>query len=98
MIVAGSANVQLANHELGQQLHEKGILYAPDYVINAGGLIYASLAHQGIDKSVAVEKVSRIYQTLSDVYQQSKLSNTPSNLIADEIARSKLYEAINEAA
>jgi len=98
MIVAGSANVQLSNHELGQRLHEKGILYAPDYVINAGGLIYASLEHQGISKSVAVEKVSHIYETLSDIFQQSKLSNTASNLIADEIARSKLYEAINEAA
>jgi len=98
MIVAGSANVQLANHQLGQRMHEKGILYAPDYVINAGGLIYASLEHQGISKSIAVEKVSGIYETLSCIYQQSKLTNTASNLIADEIARSKLYEAINQAA
>jgi leucine dehydrogenase len=98
MIVAGSANVQLSSHKLGLRLHEKGILYAPDYVINAGGLIYASLEHQGISKSIAVEKVGHIYKTLSDIYQQSKLTNTASNLIADEIARSKLYEAINEAA
>jgi leucine dehydrogenase len=98
MIVAGSANVQLDSHELGQRLHDKGILYAPDYVINAGGLISASYEHQGIPNSVVVEKVAQIYQTLTDIYQRSKLANSASNLIADEIARSKLYEAINQAA
>ncbi|MFT7184981.1 MAG: leucine dehydrogenase [Pseudohongiellaceae bacterium] len=98
MIIAGSANVQLESHELGQRLHEKGILYAPDYVINAGGLIYVSSEHQGLEKSVVVEKISHIHETLSDIFQQSKLSNTASSLIADVIARSKLYEAINQAA
>ncbi|MFT5718640.1 MAG: leucine dehydrogenase [Oleiphilaceae bacterium] len=98
MIVAGSANVQLESHDLGQRLHEKGILYAPDYVINSGGLIYTSSQHQGTPNSVVVEKVSQIYKTLIDIYEQSRLSNLASNLISDEIARSKLYEAINQAA
>ena len=98
MIVAGSANVQLNSPELGQQLHDKGILYAPDYVINAGGLIYASLAHQGIEKSVTTDKVANIYETLSDIYKQAKLRNLPSNLIADDMARAKLYQSIHQAA
>lgn len=98
MIIAGSANVQLDSHELGQRLHEKGILYAPDYVINAGGLIYVSSAHQGLNKSISVKKITQIYATLSDIFQQSKLSNSATSLIADAIARSKLYESINQAA
>ena len=98
MIIAGSANVQLENHQLGRRLHEKGILYAPDYVINAGGLIYASSDYQNHSKTVAMDKVSNIYYTLSEIFEQSKLTNTASSYIADELARSKLYGAINQAA
>ncbi len=98
MIIAGSANVQLENHLLGRSLHEKGILYAPDYVINAGGLIYASSDYQNHSKTVAMDKVSNIYYTLSEIFEQSKLTNTASSYIADELARSKLYGAINQAA
>jgi len=98
MIIAGSANVQLSNHFLGNRLHEKGILYAPDYVINAGGLIYASSEHQGHEKSEVIDKVANIYYTLSEIFEQSKLSNSACSFIADEIARSKLYGSMNQAA
>ena len=97
-IIAGSANVQLETPEQGQELHDKGILYAPDYVINAGGLISASLGHQGGDKKIISEKVSQIYHTLSDIFKQSKSTGLASNIIADDLARSKLYKSINQAA
>lgn len=98
MIIAGSANVQLENDELGWRLHEKGILYAPDYVINAGGLIYASSAHSGLDRAAVNEKTLQIYDTLTAIFKQSKQKNTASNIIADEIARAKLYGTLHQAA
>lgn len=91
-VVAGAANNQLAEDRHGQILMEKGILYAPDYVINAGGIINVSF-EENYDQAAALKKVDEIYGTLSEVFDASKSSGRPTNIIADEIARQRVADA-----
>lgn len=98
MIVAGSANVQLSHKELGYTLHEKGILYAPDYVINAGGLIYASLQHRNAENQQISQKIDDIFVTLSAIFAQSSSQKLPTSEVADQLARVRLYGTLDDAA
>lgn len=67
-IVAGASNNQLAESRHGEKLHESGILYAPDYVINAGGIIVTSSELNGEDAALAQKNVERIHDTLTNVF------------------------------
>ena len=90
-IVAGCANNQLAEVRHGEQLKEMGILYAPDYVINAGGIINVSFEKDYCaDKSEA--KVREIYNTLLKVFTQADEQNRTTGAVADEMARA-IYQA-----
>ncbi len=89
-IIAGAANNQLARTYHGHIIHEKGILYATDYVINAGGLIYASSLYHKTEPSIANEQVNNIYHSLIDIFKRSKEENQPCSEVADKIAREKL--------
>ncbi|CAM3766801.1 Leu/Phe/Val dehydrogenase [Parendozoicomonas haliclonae] len=89
--VTGAANNQLANPEAGLALSRQGILYAPDYLVNAGGLIYASLSHSGKPISEINKRVQGIEQTLSHLYQRHNSSGEPTSLIADKMAEDILY-------
>jgi leucine dehydrogenase len=85
-IVSGCANNQLAEPRHDQALVDLGILYAPDYVINAGGIINVSFENDyDLDKST--RKVGEIYQTLIDIYTQADQQKRPTGIIADEMAR-----------
>ena len=85
-IVAGCANNQLAEPRHDQALLDAGILYAPDYVINAGGIINVSFEEDYcVDKST--KKVEEIYHTLLDVFAKADEQNKPTGIIADEMAR-----------
>ena len=85
-IVAGCANNQLAEKRHDQALVDNGILYAPDYVINAGGIINVSFEEDYcIEKST--KKVEEIYDTLLDVFTKADEQNRPTGIIADEMAR-----------
>jgi len=85
-IVAGCANNQLAEPKHDQALVERGILYTPDYVINAGGIINVSFEEDYcLDK--ATRKVEEIYDTLLDVFQKADTQGKPTGQVADEIAR-----------
>jgi leucine dehydrogenase len=85
-IIAGCANNQLAEQRHDQALLDKGILYAPDYVINAGGIINVSFENNyDIDKST--KKVNEIYHTLSDIFIKAEQQNRPTGIIADEMAQ-----------
>jgi leucine dehydrogenase len=91
-IVAGAANNQLASVEDGARLTERGILYAPDYVINAGGIINVSIEVEGkYDAERARVKVENIYHALKRVFEISKekdiSTNEASNLLAEERLR-----------
>lgn len=97
-IVAGSANVQLAHRELGDALNAKGILYAPDYVINSGGLIYASLNYHGHNSGQIHDKVQGIYHTLDQIFTESEKESLPPSYIADRLAESRLSKPLEHAA
>ncbi len=85
-IIAGCANNQLAEPRHNQALLERGILYAPDYVINAGGIINISFENN-YDHEKATEKVGEIYHTLLDIYAKADAQARPTGIIADEMAR-----------
>ncbi len=91
--VAGSANNQLFDEHCGQKLHERGILYAPDYLINAGGLIFVALQHAQRDDAVIRQKIAAIHDSLLVLYRQSWGSHQPTNQIADQRAEAILRQA-----
>ncbi|MBB6425613.1 Glu/Leu/Phe/Val dehydrogenase [Sphingopyxis sp. JAI128] len=87
-IVAGGANNQLATALDGQHVHDRGIVYAPDYVINAGGIINVALEYLGQGSREEVE--SRIHQIpgrLAEIWAESKASVTPASVVADRMAQ-----------
>ena len=86
-IIAGCANNQLAEPRHDQALVDNGILYAPDYVINAGGIINISF-EENYNREQATKKVEEIYSTLLDVFTKADKQNKPTGIIADEMARS----------
>lgn len=90
--VAGSANNQLATPEDGIALMQREILYAPDYIINSGGLINAAseLYPSGYNPQLTRDQVNQIYIRLLAVFQQSKDQAVPPEVIADLLARQKL--------
>ena len=85
-IIAGCANNQLAEPRHDQALVDNGILYAPDYVINAGGIINVSF-EESYSKEKSMKKVEDIYHTLLDVFAKAKAQNKPTGYIADAMAR-----------
>lgn len=85
-IIAGCANNQLAVEEHDIDLKQRGILYAPDYVINAGGVINLSY-EDNYDAAKANEKVSQIYQTLLNIFAKSDEQDRPTGEIANAIAK-----------
>lgn len=89
-IVAGSANNQLAHQHHGVLLHERGILYAPDFLINAGGLIYVAAAYDHANLEKAKEQVGQIYESTMDVYIRAQNENLATNEIAERIAVDRL--------
>jgi leucine dehydrogenase len=91
-IVAGAANNQLLEDRHGAALHARGILYAPDYVINAGGLINIALELQpgGYDRARALAQVAGIGGTLAEVFARAARAGMPTHEVADRIARERL--------
>ena len=90
-IVAGGANNQLLSSEHGEEIHRRGILYAPDYIINAGGIINAA-AEIGMpyNPDRAREKTERIYEIMGRVIQLSKTEEIPTAKAADLLAEERL--------
>lgn len=87
-IIAGAANNQLATDADGAALAERNILFAPDYVINAGGVINVAFEHLGMGSdSDAMEQIQKISLRLIEIFQSARDSNRPTNEIADEMAR-----------
>lgn len=92
-VVAGSANNQLGLDRHGEMLAERGILYAPDYVINAGGII--NIRHEGptYDQEAAFADCARIYDTLMTVFERAAADKLPTNVVADRIAEERVEAA-----
>ncbi len=89
-IVAGAANNQLLEDRHGDELESKGILYAPDYVANAGGVInvYSELA--GWSHERALRKADEIYHTISNVFEIAELDGIPTYRAADRVAERRI--------
>lgn len=92
-IVAGAANNQLAADADGERLTARGILYAPDYVINAGGVISIALADPNTSAAAMRNRVSTIGDTLAEIFARADATASPTNRIADSIAEERLNAA-----
>jgi len=90
-VVAGAANNQLANPEVAELLEARGILYAPDYVINSGGLIYVALKHQGASLAEITQHLTQISTRLTDIYAHAQAENRSPARVADQLAERLLY-------
>ena len=90
-VVAGGANNQLLTEDDGEELHRRGILYAPDYLINAGGVINAS-TEIGADYNpeLAREKTERIYEIMGRIAKESKEREMSTARMADRLAEERL--------
>jgi leucine dehydrogenase len=89
-IVAGAANNQLAEPRHGDDLHARGILYAPDYAINAGGLINVAQEVRGYDPKAARERTIKIYDTILEICERSRKLGAPTYKVADIMVEEKL--------
>jgi len=94
-IVAGAANNVLLAPEHGHMLRERGILYAPDYVINAGGIINVGCEFLpgGYDEAESLRRIARIPQALRELWEIGEREGLPANEAADRLARSILDQA-----
>lgn len=90
-IIAGAANNQLDRPETGHLLHSKGICYAPDYVINAGGIIDVCYEQLGAYDGQQVNRhIEGIYDTLLELFERSERDNIATSELADTVARERL--------
>jgi leucine dehydrogenase len=89
-IIAGASNNQLATAAMGDALHAQGVLYAPDYVINAGGLIKVCGEYYKTDASLVERDVRRIEHTLLELFAQASAAGEPTYLAADRMALARI--------
>ncbi|SHE45207.1 leucine dehydrogenase [Seinonella peptonophila] len=89
-VIAGAANNQLQDEIHGEILMKKGIFYAPDYVINAGGLIHVADELYGYNRTRVMQKIERIYDNISRVFQIAEQEQIPSSIAADRLAEQRI--------
>ena len=89
-VIAGAANNQLAHEKDGQLLYDKGILYAPDYVINAGGLINCTVEFEGYSAEKSKMYLKKIYNNLLHIFQISQEQQIACNLAANKVAEDRI--------
>lgn len=102
-IIAGAANNQLATPLHGQILHDRGILYAPDYVVNAGGIIDVYYQREMLNDNYSQEnyasdlssKLEGIGATLREIFVRSDEQNEPTHMIGDRVARERFSSGTN---
>ncbi|MBP3040614.1 branched-chain amino acid dehydrogenase [Bacillaceae bacterium Marseille-Q3522] len=94
-IIAGCANNQLKTPAHGDTIHEMGIVYAPDYVINAGGVINVADELYGYNHERAMKKVEAIYQNIERVFAIAKRDGIPSYKAADRMAEERMEKLRN---
>ncbi len=90
-VIAGGANNQLSTPAFGEQVLDAGILYAPDYVINGGGIINVAAEISGkYDPEWVDQKLDRLIDTLGEVLDAARAEGRPTNFVAEDIARSRI--------
>jgi leucine dehydrogenase len=89
-VVAGAANNQLETEEDGELLHQKGVLYAPDFAINSGGLIHVESEWVGFDPKAVEKRTREIYDTMLKIFRASRDQNKSPSHVAIDIAKERL--------
>lgn len=89
-IICGAANNQLANDAIGDEVEKRGILYAPDYAVNAGGVMNVSLEIDGYNRERAMRMMRTIYYNLSRIFQIAKRDGIPTYRAADRMAEERI--------
>ncbi|WP_288023704.1 Glu/Leu/Phe/Val dehydrogenase dimerization domain-containing protein [Thauera sp.] len=88
-VVAGASNNQLAEPRHGVELMKRGILYAPDYVINAGGIIDVYHERIGFDRAALLKHIEGIHDNLMEVFERARKEERPTGEVADAIAEER---------
>lgn len=91
-IIAGGANNQLAEERHGMALRELGILYAPDFVINAGGLMNVFVELEGYSKERAINHTYKIYDNMMQVFRIAKEKQIPTHKAAEDLAERRIQQ------
>jgi leucine dehydrogenase len=92
-VIAGAANNQLMDEKLhGEILFQKGIIYAPDYLINAGGVMNCYAEIHDISDAKVMDMAGNIYQTTTDILTSSRNENIPTSLAANRLAEKRINE------
>jgi leucine dehydrogenase len=89
-IICGAANNQLASDAIGDEVEKKGILYAPDYAVNAGGVMNVSLEIDGYNRERALRMMRTIYYNLGRIFEISKRDGIPTYKAADRMAEERI--------
>lgn len=89
-VVAGAANNQLANDSVANELRKRGIVWAPDFIVNAGGLIAVSDELHGFDAERVAGSIERIADTLEEIYARAAAAGTNTLIAAQELAAERL--------
>jgi leucine dehydrogenase len=89
-IICGAANNQLATDAIGDELQKRGVLYAPDYAVNAGGLMNVSLEIDGYNRERAMRMMRTIYYNLGRIFEISARDNIPTYKAADRMAEERI--------
>jgi leucine dehydrogenase len=90
-LIAGGANNQLASGQDGDRLRDAGILYAPDYVVNAGGIICVASEYLGTGSEAQVRaRIEQIPVTLKEIFKKAAADSLPTNTVSDRIAKERL--------
>lgn len=98
-VIAGAANNQLATEADGHDVHRRGMIYAPDYVINGGGLIniyYERSEAGGYDRTKAFAHVEKIGETIRTIIERAQAERLPTEIVADRIAIERVNRAKQE--
>ena len=90
-VIAGAANNQLASPEIGVELQRRNHLYAPDYAINAGGIIDVYYQRIGGSAAQIDAHVKGIGETLREIFTRAAASGEPTSIIADRLALERLH-------
>jgi leucine dehydrogenase len=97
-IVAGGANNQLAESRHGEALHRRGIFYAPDYIVNAGGLINVTEEIYDYDEQRAMRRIAGIKEVLLRILEYARKEGTSTMVAADRLARERMEKVKATAA
>ncbi|MGH3829743.1 MAG: Leu/Phe/Val dehydrogenase [Pseudonocardiaceae bacterium] len=91
-IVCGGANNQLAHPGVEKLLDQRGILYAPDYVVNSGGVIQVADEIEGFDFQRAKARVAKIFDTTREIFERAERDGIPPALAADHLAEKRIAD------